>query len=82
MTHPTLEDAARALCDSLWGEGHADIYFDPRMDGMPAVRAARRRGQARMGARAVLLSIRPPDREDLSLRQLEARDYIDGILNG
>lgn len=40
----------------------------------------RHKGEHYLAARAVLLSIRPPDREDLSLRQLEVRDFIDGIL--
>lgn len=82
MTHPTLEDAARALAE-------ADIRDKRRWDTtkedleriMPsAVDFCWREYLPQV--RLVLLSIRPPDREDLPLRQLEARDYIDGVLNG
>lgn len=69
MTHPTLEDAARAA--------EHELRLTELIDAPPS---ALRVMKARRIARAVLLSIRPPDREDLPLRQLEARDYIDGII--
>lgn len=69
MTHPTLKDAARAVI----AEDHDAILDEVEPTSLE---------WGERLARAVLLSIRPPDREDLPLRQLEARDYIDGVLKG
>lgn len=75
MTHPTLEDAGKALWDDLRTEIHRGRQLPEWGELEPEERACWCKR-----ARAALLSIRPPDREDLPLRQLEARDYIDGIL--
>lgn len=60
-----VEQVGRLIADGVWGEGHADIYFDPRY----AVSPDERRLQCERAARSVIarLSNTPAQGEAVAL---------------